>query len=116
MTTHPAPHPAADTSVPHPARIRSYWLGGKDNSPAGDAYTAVFPRPAPGGAALRRRCGTPKVRMSRACSSWKSSAAGSSRGPRQVPMACRSPARVIPWPSAARPCPDGCAAAGTRAG
>lgn len=45
--THPAPHPAIDTSVPHSARIRDYWLGGKDTYPvdeaAGDAYTAVFP-------------------------------------------------------------------------
>jgi O-methyltransferase involved in polyketide biosynthesis len=45
--THPAPHPAIDTSVPHSARIWNYWLGGKDNYPvdeaAGDAYTAVFP-------------------------------------------------------------------------
>lgn len=47
LTTHPAPHPAIDTSVPHSARIRDYWLGGKDTYPvdeaAGDAYTAVFP-------------------------------------------------------------------------
>lgn len=40
--------PAADSpSVPQSARIRNYWLGGKDNHPvdeaAGDAYSAVLP-------------------------------------------------------------------------
>ncbi|GGY81215.1 hypothetical protein GCM10010300_26530 [Streptomyces olivaceoviridis] len=42
-----AAHPRIDTSVPHSARIRNHWLGGKDNCPvdarAGDAYAAVFP-------------------------------------------------------------------------
>ncbi len=46
LRTHPAPHPAIGTSVPHPARIRNRRPGGKDNHPvgeaAGDARTAFF--------------------------------------------------------------------------
>ena len=38
---------AIDTTVPHSARIRNYWLGGKDNYEvdrmAGDAYVKVYP-------------------------------------------------------------------------
>jgi len=29
-----APHPLFDPSVPHPARVYGYWLGGKDHYPA----------------------------------------------------------------------------------
>jgi hypothetical protein len=40
--------PAADTTVPHSARIWNYWLGGTDNYPvdreAGDQYREVYPQ------------------------------------------------------------------------
>src|SRR5215468_5447246 len=43
----PTPSPKIDTSVPYPARIWNYWLGGKDNYPvdraAGEEYVKVFP-------------------------------------------------------------------------
>jgi S-adenosyl methyltransferase len=36
-----------DTTVPHSARVRNYWLGGKDNyqldREAGDAFAGVYP-------------------------------------------------------------------------
>jgi hypothetical protein len=40
--------PRIDTSVPHPARVYDYWLGGKDNfeadRAAGEAALAAFPQ------------------------------------------------------------------------
>ena len=67
--------PKLDTSVPHPARVYDYWLGGKDNyaadREAAEAAIAVNPFIVPGvrtnreflGRAVRYLAGEPRIRQ-----------------------------------------------------